>query len=204
MIAPANNFNSAASSADMELMDAVIRCDPARVEALLEAGADPNEMENGDAALIWAAWNNQTEIACLLVEYGANVNKIGIAGGTAISGAVDFDNIELARLLISKGADANETLLVDGITLLMSAASKGNKEMVQLLLDNGAVPEAVDKKGHSAVDYAVDHFHLEVAQLLREVIEPRRQAASADKHDLLRTRATKLTIKPIKTAGGPA
>jgi quinoprotein dehydrogenase-associated probable ABC transporter substrate-binding protein len=61
--------------------------------------------------------------------------------------------IELARLLISKGANVNATSK-DGVTALMIAAGHNNAPMIGLLLRSGADANAKSSQGRTALDVA--------------------------------------------------
>jgi hypothetical protein len=61
--------------------------------------------------------------------------------------------VAIARLLLTYGADANYAAL-NGQTSLMAAASTQSEILVRLLLENGANPAAVDTLGRTAADYA--------------------------------------------------
>ncbi len=82
-------------------------------------------------------------------------------------------HLELARRLIENGADVNvsrsfhPSLAVPGVTPLHAAASGGHLEVARLLLASGARPDAKDKYGRSALEWAVWKKHRKVAELLR-------------------------------------
>ena len=61
--------------------------------------------------------------------------------------------VDVVRLLLSKGADANVGN-DDGSTALMAAAMKGKAAIVHLLLDAGADPNVSDKDGDTALKIA--------------------------------------------------
>lgn len=62
--------------------------------------------------------------------------------------------------LIEKGGDVN-ALDRGGRSLLMQAVAQGNKELVKILLDNGADPNLADKKtGWTALHQAAQDFHV--------------------------------------------
>eukprot|EP01083_Nonionella_stella_P145332 455178_1 len=67
-----------------------------------------------------------------------NINKQNENGTTFLNFAVDNDKYELSKVLIQE-FDANVNLCDDmGYTALHSAAMNGNKEIIALLLENGA------------------------------------------------------------------
>ncbi len=76
-----------------------------------------------------------TEIAKLLIEKGSDVNAADHKGGTPLTAAVFGGNIETIKLLLSKGANVNDT----GGRLAMSFAKfMKNDEIIKLLKDAGA------------------------------------------------------------------
>jgi ankyrin repeat protein len=120
-----------------------------------------------------------------LVRIGADPNQPGRPNGqlhTALGLAVRRELTRAARLLLNEGADPNQRECIarydntykvmqeskcnseSGITPLMSAASAGNREAVELLLEFKADRSLKDWAGRSALDYATAP---EVRELLK-------------------------------------
>ena len=127
------------------------------IRRLLELGADPN-LPSGRwllrTPLMVAAASGSLENVKLLVEGGARVNQGDFQGATAISYALAAGHVDVARYLISQGADVNVYSLdfnkhfnSGGGTLLHDAANRCNADEVQMLLDAGADPLARDHRG---------------------------------------------------------
>ena len=74
--------------------------------------------------------------------------------------------LEVDDLLLVKGVDANASRIDNGKTVLMWGAMSGSVEVVQLLLDAGADPQAVTPDGKKAVDLAQEKGREEVVILL--------------------------------------
>ena len=91
------------------LMLACANGDPAAVEALLRAGADPNNANaNGTRALMTAAASGSPEAVKVLLEHGADVNaRESARGQTALMFAAALDRTAVVRLLLARGADPN-------------------------------------------------------------------------------------------------
>jgi hypothetical protein len=73
----------------------------------------------------------------------------------------------MAKLLIDKGADVN-CVAIDASTPLMWAAKFGKKDMVKLLLANGADSSMRNSVGKSALDLATAQNHTEISNILME------------------------------------
>lgn len=108
---------------------------------LIEAGADVNaRFQHGqieavkETPLHWAASNDDVDLAELLLDRGADIDIDGgvIANGTPIWNAVIFRCVNVARLLIDRGAASN----------LMTVAGAGRRDLVDRYFDeDGNVTE---------------------------------------------------------------
>ena len=58
-------------------------------------------------ALTRAAWNNQTDVARVLLVRGANVNKRGRFGWTSLHETAASNSINVMRILLQHGASAD-------------------------------------------------------------------------------------------------
>ncbi|MHB9147579.1 MAG: ankyrin repeat domain-containing protein [Candidatus Amoebophilus sp.] len=104
-----------------------------------------NQDDKGDTALHIAAIEKLVEPIKMLLSKKINVNTkngywqtplhVAISSGTPVS---DTKLIEVVKYLISRGADVNATDLNDN-TPLHYAVYTGNLELIQLLLDSGAI-----------------------------------------------------------------
>lgn len=101
----------------------------------------------------------------------SSVNERDFLGRTALFEAVSTGNHDIARFLITRGADVNISE-VNGITPLMEAASAGDAEIVNLLLDNGADILITDNFEDTAYDYAVSQGFPEIGELLSDNTSP--------------------------------
>jgi ankyrin repeat protein len=131
---------------------------------LLKAGASLNgEMtligtSNSDA-ISGAVRHGYLDVADTLVKLGAPVDRTD-ARITPLVKAVLGDQIEMAKFLISKGADVNH---VDGngMTPLLYAASIdfGSPAMIDMLLKAGARTDMKTKEGKTALELARQYKH---------------------------------------------
>ena len=106
------------------------------VEFLLSKGADINARDSGgQTALLYACKRSFNETAAFLLKNGAEVNvQSKKKGVTALMLAAVSGNVELVRMLLEHGADANLTDIF-GRTAKFLAQKKGNSAVVDLLPD---------------------------------------------------------------------
>ncbi|MES2820980.1 MAG: ankyrin repeat domain-containing protein [Pseudomonadota bacterium] len=108
-----------------------------------------------ESALHKAAWSGDLDKVKHLVKTGFDVNWQDSIGETALFGAASWGHIEVVKYLLSVGArhDLHES---HGFTPLHWAA-RGNREMLQLLIEAGADPHAADQFGRLPIDIAHEH-----------------------------------------------
>ena len=125
------------------LFGALKRNLPALACHLLQNGVDPNSaISEGTPALNVAIENCPDAVKCLL-EKGADVN----AGyGMALKLTALRRRTDLARLLLDRGADVNANGSADeGLTALSHAISQQDIAMMRLLLERGAIADAMPR-----------------------------------------------------------
>ena len=123
---------------DRELYEAAQAGDLEGVKELVEAGANPSAIIDGDGSpLIGAARSRRTDITRFLLEQGADPNGVVEGDGSPLIAAAQNGTLEQVQMLIDRGADVN--LAVEGDeNPLMNAAERGALPIVQLLVDRGA------------------------------------------------------------------
>ena len=102
-----------------------------------------------------------------LLDAGLSVELPGDNGFTLLDEAVIANRVDVARLLIARGANVN-AVDKNGMTPLMYAASIdfGDSAMIDLLGKSGASREARSKDGLTAVELARKHEHVHVLKSL--------------------------------------
>ncbi len=155
------------------------------VRALADTGADLNLADpDGTTPLILAIVNARFDTAVALLEKGADPNRADQAGMTALYAAVDMhtlsplmgrpapplrdsiDAVEMARVLLRKGANPNAQLkkaiigrhtafqgdgsMGEGTTPLVRAAKSADTAMIKVLLEGGADARITQKDGTTA------------------------------------------------------
>lgn len=97
-------------------------------------------------ALFLAVVGHKKEIATLLADAGADLDKLCGYEGTALHAAISINEPEIVKMLLEKGANV-ESKDGAGRTALHEAAFR--LEIVELLLKKGANVEARDKNGET-------------------------------------------------------
>jgi len=131
----------------------------------------------GDTPLHWPAHNGYVEIVELLLDAGAVVDadEINCYGGKPLHWASEHES-RTVEVLLRRGADVNSRNMkadsdFHGMTpLIMNATQKNDcAEVTELLLRAGAEIGAIDAKGKTALDYAVERGHQRIEAVLRSV-----------------------------------
>ena len=155
----------------MNIFDAIKKDDIARVQKLIESGADVNQInENGQTPLHAACFFDSLKIVRLLLKKGAKktINVQNKNGLTPLHWACEKNNLKTTELLLKNGA----TKSVDtpennyGMTPLFLACNKNNLKMATLLLQYGANVNHVNVNGETLLFLACYHSNLEVVKLL--------------------------------------
>jgi uncharacterized protein len=149
------------------LADAAEKMDRAAIRSLLKQHAEVNTPQaDGMTALHWAAYQDDVEVAQLLVRAGANVKAANRYGVTPLSLACTNGNAAMVDMLLKAGADAN-AVLPGGETPLMTASRTGNLAVVKTLINHGASVDAKDdRRGQTALMWAAAEGHASVVQAL--------------------------------------
>lgn len=110
------------------------------VNELIAAGAniDLARVDDGVTPLIMSVNNGHPNVVSTLIKAGAKINLAMRNGCTSLIVAAQSD-LDVVRELINAGANVNLAMM-DGATPLFVAAKNGNKEIIELLFNNGADP----------------------------------------------------------------
>jgi ankyrin repeat protein len=138
------------------LVAALVTSQTEIVDVLLDAGANPNAFSDQQMAPLQLAIVVGQEVDTIrrLLDAGADPNTGTEQGGagsylTPLGAAAATSNLELAALLLDRGADVDGSDLadLDGITPLYLAAAQSDTEMMTLLLERGADPNGTWGRG---------------------------------------------------------
>jgi uncharacterized protein len=118
-------------------------------------GASAAGTENGLDFFDAAAVGNVTAVRAAMTAERAAVDDRGPDGYTSLHLAAAFGHLEVARLLMGRGADPNAvTLNSDRLTPLHSAVAAKHRDTASLLLALGASPNNVQRGGFTALHIA--------------------------------------------------
>ncbi len=136
------------------------------------------------SALLKSCETGDREAVALLLKHGASPNSTLSYSGTPLSRAIDYNHIEIAKILLKSGAKVDFTAIVfavggyrrhtnlaqlkllldhvanvniqnaEGDTPLHFAVKSGNNEIISLLTAKGASPNLKNSKGISPFDLA--------------------------------------------------
>lgn len=149
---------------------------PDVVQQLVGRGANVNaRAARGQTALMWAVAQKHPEVVKVLLASGADIQArsdtwsqveavsphghpdynraIPYGSDTPLMFAARVGNLASARLLLAAGANVNDEDAW-GVSVLVLAAYSGFRDVVQLLLDKGADPNA-SKAGFTALHEAI-------------------------------------------------
>ncbi len=157
---------------------------------LLENGAAVNEKTiHGYTALMLASAPGHTGVVALLLENNADINATDDKGNTAFVYATRGQHQDVVNLLSNANEQAflrvvsagdipkvqmfldegiNVNALIDGISVLMEACTKGHTQLVALLLAKGADVHMADSLGQQALQLAASAGYVEAVELLVE------------------------------------
>lgn len=179
---------SPATTADADGVKLIQRCayygDVSAVRYLLTHGESLRSLGD-DLGLHAACFHGHWQLCEFLIESGADVNlPLANTGETPLHAALCKQGQPrynlVVRVLLAHGADPNRTTLpgvetgafmrdcrTQGETALHRAAAFADEEVIQLLLDAGAVVDAKDMAGDSPLAWA--SWHLRPAAILSQL-----------------------------------
>ncbi len=125
-----------------EIMDAVEKNDIELAKKLIIIDKSGIEFKksNNTTPIIQASFNNNTEMIILLAEHGANIAFKQKGGWNAFSLAVYNSNIEVLKYFLNRSDKLDYINIIghNGWTPLSLACAKGEIQLVELLIQNGA------------------------------------------------------------------
>lgn len=147
---------------------ALIEKDLDGVRRTIEEGANVNKIYNNGAALHFAVWKDDLQLAQLLLAHGADVSlknnkRLTPLHAACISGK--NVNYNMCKLLVEHGADCNSKA-DDETTPFHQALMFHSLKVVQLLVDHGADIKVTGEYGMTAIHYAACNLNVDVLEFV--------------------------------------
>lgn len=164
------------AAADNVFLGAVCNEDLDMVQHLLEAGVDPNNKSRVGtcSALGCAVTRNNLALVRLLLKHGANVNARSYSrwstNVTALQAAILYADVDVARLLLESGAEANTYFgTVRGPPLEIAILNKRIDHIILLAICGADIytpSVGCDACGESAFQLALSRKNSDITRLL--------------------------------------
>lgn len=202
-----------------DFFEAIARDDVRGVRLQLLRGVSPNSPDpKHGPAIVYAAQEKAFAVVRVLLESPAtNVNVFNKARESALMYAALHGEIDLVKRLVARGAQVNHT----GWTPLHYAATTGQAEVIEFLLESNAYIDAASENGTTPLMLAARGNQTRAARLLVErgadpslrndaglgAPEYLMRAGSTDEAEWMRDRATEYLRKygtkqaPVPAAG---
>jgi len=150
------------------LMKAVKANDASAVAALIQQGANVNELDGGgDAPLVMAAYLGHDAIVEMLLKAGADVKAVDPGmKATALHAASYAGRTEAARLLVKYKIDIDKQGPNNGYTALHDAIWQDNVDVARVLVEAGARLDLESHEGETALQMAKKRNRREIAALI--------------------------------------
>lgn len=149
------DVNEPAANGILPLNIATSRANELQLQIMMmkTMGLDVNNPEIQDKLKenLFHAMNHTIDMAKMLIDKGADINKESPLGTPLMNAATNAWNLEIVDMLLKSGADVNKQDK-DGKTALFYAASSGNDDIVMLLLQSGADADIKDKEGKTYLE----------------------------------------------------
>lgn len=140
----------------------------ADIRAMLEAGADPNEISYGDGAPLFAAIRSgRRDVFDLLMQYGADPDLAVDGDGSPMISAARNGELDMLQAMISSGASVDAGVAGDGNPLI-AAVQVRDRQIVEFLLEAGADPNAYVWADETPLVAAAQNGDIEIAEVLAE------------------------------------
>lgn len=138
------------------------------VKLLLDSGADMHkpEYEGTTTPLDFALIFQDAKMIRIFLNRVDNINIQDDDGCSKLHDATVGNRYTSARLLLEYGADPNIRDSIDGSTPMFLAIEKGYEDILILLLQNNAEPNAINDDGVSAAECAIANGYEEFIDIL--------------------------------------
>lgn len=124
--------------------------------SLQDAAAVDTATAGGYSALHLAAERSHLDVCAALIDAGATVDIVDMAGETPLFGALRTADGTVLRYLVDHGANPFGLDADNGMLALHQAATGPNIDAFALLLEHGAPIDAQDEDGYTALMFAAE------------------------------------------------
>ena len=143
------------------------------VKAALERGENINQQgQHGADALIMSMKHYEKEVATFLVAKGIGHDVVDDHGRNSLLWAIWRQYVEIAEILIKRGANVNVRNPDDQKTPLiyvsMHPHMKEHHHLIHMLVDHGADVNAIDRNDHTALFLSAMNGHGDCVEALLE------------------------------------
>ncbi len=167
---------------ETDLTHFAARGDLEQVRGLLESGINPNERNTTNwTALHRVAVHGQPEMACLLVQQGADVEAADDLKETPLITACRFGNAKLIPVLLELGASVGHAAKEKHTALWYAIGSMKDAAIVKMLIDAGADANETYEYGDNPFLIAVSAQAPDIINLLLPLTE---DLARMNKHQV--------------------
>jgi ankyrin repeat protein len=157
----------AAIAGNTEIIPRLVRAGDRLDDKMVVVGLSPT------TAAVFVAQSERVDSIRALLDAGAKVDETDDDGISLLGWAVIANRVEMARLLIARGADVNHVDKNDMTPLLYAASIDfGDSKVIDLLLRSGARPDAVTKDGLTALALARKYGHTNLISALENPVRP--------------------------------
>ena len=188
------------------LMLAAITKNKGAVNALLNAGADPNIGDDDGNTCLYNAVRKHCnkDVLQAIISHGADVNATNNSKDTALMEACWMGNEDAINVLLQAAADTN-IASANGNTCLFDAVRKGcSKKVLEAIISHGADVNATNKANNTALRYACSEGNIDAINVLLHAAADT-NIASADGytclHDAVRKGCSKKVLEAIISHG---
>ena len=152
------------------LMQAAPFADTMTIHLLISKGIEINTYIWGTSALINAARYANWPCVISLLNNGADPNILDELNMPPALWAAEYNNTKVLKLLLEKTKNINTIDSLGGMTPLMWATynEHDNPQIIQALLDKGAMINMKDKHGVTALSWAMKKGNTATVDLLRK------------------------------------